>query len=483
MRKKLTTVIEITESHVKFLQTILLAGKINLMHCHVSGIMQHSDEEITQSISSSLSASKTRSHNIITVVPRRFVIQRHISLPSHDEEEIKKMVALQIVKQVPYPKEDIVVDHITLHKDAGGYAKVLVIAVHKEIVGRYLKIFQDAGLHLNILTLSSEGLLNLSLYRERRNRQKTGESNVVINVDSNHTEICFFNEGKLLFSRSINYGAKDLNSEHIDVFIEQIHLTVNAYQKEKISDMVSRITLFSPLKDIMFLKTRLESEYKIIIDAVNPLDEVSHRKEMLLPEALEKEGVSLTVGLGLGLADHRKMINLLPVEVSDTWKVKQKRREWMKAGLLSALIMALVMGIFYLSAYRKSQSVEQLAAMVEETDQKVSEVRERSNRLDILKEKLSPKETVMEIISALYAVTPRDISYRLVQLDEKRALTLQGMSENSADVNNLQQNLVQSPIFDNVTLQYATKRKMFRGVEVTDFKIICQVAVKSAEKK
>jgi len=483
MRKRANTIIEITESHIKCLQTRLTAGRLHLMHCHVTGIIQHSDEEITKTISSFLNLAKSQAQNIITVIPRRFVIQRHISLPSHDEEEIQKMVSLQIVKQVPYPKEDIVVDHITLQKVPNGYAKVLVVMVHKEVVGRYLKIFQDAGLHLNILTLSSEGLLNLSSHRERKNRLKTGPSLVVINVDSAHTEICFFDDGKLLFSRSINYGAKDLNPEHIQAFVEQIHLTMTAYQKENISDVFSKITLFSSIKEILFLKEKLEAEYKVPIEAINPLGEVFRRKDLLLPDALERGGASLAVGLGLGLTENRKMINLLPVEVSDTRKIKQKRREWVKAGLLSAVVAALLIGIFSLSAYKKSQYVDQIAALVEETEKKVAQIREQSKRMEVLEEKLAPKVPVLEIISELYDVTPVSVSYRLVQLDEKKALTLQGISENSPDVNNLQQSLVQSPIFDNVTLQYATKRKMFRGVEVTDFKITCQVSIQPAGKK
>lgn len=482
MKSRATTVIEITESHIKCLQTAMSAGKLSLLSCHVAGLTQHSDEEITASLAEFLSLSKIRPHNIIAVVPRRFVIQRHISLPSHQEEEIKKMVALQIIKQVPYPKDDIIVDHITLHKDPSGYAKVLVVAVHNEVVGRYLKIFRDAGLHLHILTLSSEGLLNLYGYQEHKGKQKIGASAVVINVDCLHTEICFFDAGKLLFSRSINYGAKDLNPQQIHAFVEQIHLTINAYQKENISDTISKITLFSALKEGDLLKAGLATEDKIPVDMVNPLTEVFCRKDVL-PAALEREGVSVAVGLGLALAEKRKMINLLPLEVSDSLKIKQKRREWAKIVSLSTLVSMLIIGIFVLSVHRKSQVVEHLAGLVRETEQKVSEIRERSKRWDILKEKLAAKVTVMKIISELYNVTPMSISYRSVQLDEKRALTLQGMSENSTDINNLQQSLVQSPLFDNVTLQYATKRKMFRGSEVTDFKITCQVAVKSAERK
>ena len=66
----------------------------------------------------------------------------------------------------------------------------------------------------------------------------------------------------------------------------------------------------------------------------------------------------------------------------------------------------------------------------------------------------------------------------MIYLDENRSLTLQGVSQLRAEINNLQKKLVQSPMFENVNLEYSTKRRAFRGVELTDFKITCTVARK-----
>ena len=476
MKSNFITSVEITDSHVKLLQATVSRDTTTITHCEVKEVTQPSDQELSKLLSIMVASAKIRPDNLIGVIPRRFAILRHILLPSHIDSEIEKMISLQVVKQVPYPKEDILLDYIIVNKESSGYAKVLVIAVHREVVGRYLKIFQDAGLNLNKLTLSSAGLLNWYIFQENKNRQKNIHPTVLINIDTHMTEICFCHQDKLLFSRSINSGAKDLTEEHIVAFLEGIGLTLTTYTKENIGEEILRIILISTMNEVDLLKKRLEAEYKLPVVILHPLGNVPQKKDFKLQDS-DRFGVSLAVGVGLIVGDLGKSINLIPLEVSDTKATQQRRQEWFKLAMLFILTSILTVSIFAVRAYKHSVHLRQLQKKIDETEPTVNKIKGKMKRLEFINERLNPGTSPIDVIQELYNLTPPEVSFSVLSLDENNSLLLQGVSETGIGVNVFQKNLTSSPLFKNVALQYVTKRKVFKG-ELTDFKITCQLAVK-----
>lgn len=74
------------------------------------------------------------------------------------------------------------------------------------------------------------------------------------------------------------------------------------------------------------------------------------------------------------------------------------------------------------------------------------------------------------LIHELNALMPQDVSLRLLHLEEGGRLSLQGYTVAGASISSFQASLVKSPLFKEVNLEYATKRKIF-NMELTDFKI------------
>ncbi|HOW35220.1 MAG TPA: pilus assembly protein PilM [Candidatus Omnitrophota bacterium] len=501
MGKNLLTSVEITDTHIKLVQAMVSHGGAVLTYCDVREIVQYSDAEVSRTIAVMAANGKVRASNLIGIIPRRFAILRHLTLPSHADEEIRKMINLQIIKQVPYPREDVILDHAVLAKESTGYSKVLVFAIHKEVVGRYLKIFNDAGLPIQRLTLSSVGLMRWFVFQQSRLRQKDTSPAVVINVDTLNTEICFCHNRKLLFSRSINFGARDLNEAGIANLIEEINLTVATYVKENIGENISRGLLVSSLSQIAILRERMEAENKALAsgaesgdnteaergrrlyavnpETLNPLTNIPQKKSFKKPIALEQAGVSLAVGLGLVLEKPEGLVNLIPSEVSSTRENRKRRQEWSRLIILLVGVVLLFMGTIAVKIYKNSMYLQQLQGKISEAEPAVREVKEKVRRLNFIKERFNPVATGIDIIYELYNLAPAEISFSMVHLGEDGTLDLQGTSETGSGVNALQRRLVNSSLFGNVTLQYATKRKIFKG-ELTDFKITCHL-VKAKE--
>ncbi len=473
----LMNIIEITDTHVKFLKGITKGGRTFFMFCDVREITQPTDAEVSKILSSIMSVYKIKREPCLGIIPRHLTILRHLSLPSHNIDELKKMIALQITSQVPYAKEDVVLDYTILDKEASGYSKVLVVVVHKDVVARYLKIFNNAKVNVLQLSLSS---LGISLWFERvQERVKPPESQaaVIVNIDSDHTEICFYFKKMMPFSRSVHFGARHLNEENFSSLLEEINLTLSTYSGENIGPQVEQMIVICELGQMEGFKPRLEGEYKIPVSILDAGDILKHNKNLKLSLLKQQSGVSLVVPMGFTSGETKDFVNLMPADVSQTQEVKQKHKDWFELGALAVLAFILGMGIFFVQIYNYTHYLKELQAIAGTLEPAVKRVEGRIRQIEFIQEKINPKVTTVDILHELYMLTPADIYYNLAHLEENGALTLQGISETGTGVNNLQKNLVTSPLFKEATLQYATKRKILKG-EVTDFKITCQIAPK-----
>ncbi len=474
MASKYITSVEITDLHIKVIEALGSEASATLTHCEVREIVQFTDQEISKTLEEIFSSKKIHTENIVLGVSRRFVMLRHLSLPSHIDAEIKKMVDLQAIRQMPYAREDVVLDYFVIDKEPSGYARVLAVIVHKDVLQRYLKIFTDAHLTLHKLTLSSSGLLGWYVYQTTKTKVKMAAAVAMINVDSVVSEFCFFYNQKLLFSRNLNFGAKDLTDEGIGGFLEEIQVTISAYQKENPGKDISRMLVSSSLSQAVLLKNKIEAELSISTDVVDPLSTIGKSKDLQLPISLYQKGVSLMLGVGLCLSKQDKLINLLPAEVSLSRETQYLKQEWVKLVVLVGIAGGLLVTGFGLQIYQKRSQLKTLEQKFTESRSKVDAIKRKMEQLDVIQKQFNDRVLMVDVIQELYRLTPRDITYTVIELGEENSLTLQGVASAGVGINVFQKSLVDSLFFENVNLQYATKRKVPEG-EITDFKIVCRM--------
>jgi len=143
MKKGISTVIEITNLHVKFYQFKNIRNERTMTSFDVKPIGDYTDEKIVEILIAMLRSKNIQAEELVFVVPRRLVILKQMRLPSKNEDEIKKMVELQLINKIPYSIEDISYHCTLLVEDSTDYSQVLVIIMHKEVSDRYLKIFSN----------------------------------------------------------------------------------------------------------------------------------------------------------------------------------------------------------------------------------------------------------------------------------------------------------------------------------------------------
>jgi hypothetical protein len=226
------------------------------------------------------------------------------------------------------------------------------------------------------------------------------------------------------------------------------------------------------------LRDKLQAEYKVGVICTDPFEKILQKKEQKIPK--DFKGASLAVGIGAALHSAKKVLDLLPREESSRRENVKKKQEWVKCALLFGLVVLSLICVFAVKAIQNTTYLGQIQKEIKASQKRVEAINLTTKKLEFIKERLSPQVSAIDIIRELYSLTPEQLSFSVLYLDENGGFAIQGIADESSAVNIFQKNLVGSPYFKDVTLQYATKRKIFKG-ELTDFKITCTLTKEVAQ--
>lgn len=478
MKKNIFTVIEITDTHLKLLQARMVKGERLATRCEIKAFAKFTDEEMVEMITELASSKSVPAESLIVAIPRRQALVHQLTLPSHEDAEIRKMIGFQIIQKAPYSKEDLIIDYIPLEKSADGYTKALIVAVHNDVAFRYVRIFREAGINPNIFTVSSLGLVSWYYTQVPHSSANERETVAVLNIDLNHAELCFLRLKKLLYARHLNYGARDLEQEQIPGFLKQLELTFSSYHKESMGPEVSKVVVATPLKEkVKGLTEPLRERLKVPIEVQSPLEHLQKERSFQVPKGVDEERISIAVGLGLLAVEGKSDINLLPQEVHDSARSQMRKREWTKSSILVVITCLLGFFIFQVDHMKESQYLEILNEKIDLTQPRVKEAEQKMKALRFLLEEFQGRILVVDIMEEFYKLIPEEMTLNSLSLSEKDHLIIQGQAQTLTLVNAFQDKLVRSPLFNEVTPQYATKKKRFRE-EYIEFKITCRINLK-----
>jgi Tfp pilus assembly PilM family ATPase len=475
MYKGIIAVLEITQTHVKLVIARRDPRGNVVISLKIRQISDTSNQAVSRTLEKLILDSKIKTQSFICIIPRNLAIVRNLRLPSQDPVEVENMLDFQIREHIPYSKEDIITDYLMVRKDAQGYSDVLLATVHRSVLERYINILDSIDITPDIFSLSSLGISKwYGLYLANLNKVSK-EVSLLVNIDSKVTDLCFCHGRNLVYSRSITFGLDDINNEKIEGFIEQLHLTLIAYRKQKFYPDISKIILITQSKKIETLIQKLKSEFSIPIEIVNPLENIIRSKRLSISNLADLKETSFTAILGFALGQTQEELNLLPEEIRKKQRAKSVKNELIVSGSFLLLAIFLAIASVWINIYKKEQYIKQLDTILKDIDPQVKAVEVTTKKLELIKEYLTTTTgSGIDIIYELYNILPTSMSLNVFNLDDKGNLTLQGVSTQMSDIFSFQSNLEKSDNFKNVEVKYASKRKTRKG-ELTDFRIICQV--------
>ncbi|QQS22805.1 type IV pilus assembly protein PilM [bacterium] len=157
--------------------------------------------------------SRATTKRCVVSLPNSAVFTSVIDMPKMTDEELESAIQFEAKKYIPLPFSEVTLSWSLISEDmANNTFKILLIAVPKQIRDIYIRIFQQAGLELEIIEIEALALIRALIKDQTKNY-------VIIDIGGKVTGINFIKQGLLQLTRNLNIGG--------DTITEKISQTLN----------------------------------------------------------------------------------------------------------------------------------------------------------------------------------------------------------------------------------------------------------------
>jgi general secretion pathway protein L len=365
---------------------------------------------------------------IVSSIPGRWFSQRTVHFPFSDRKRVEKALPFELEDSVPFPLEDVELDHLVLERSAAGPEKtketpVLGLMLPKTVLRRHLDLLASAGVDPQVIVPSPVGLYHLA-------KMVPVEGVALLIHDS---DLCMKNGNSVIAGRSFSGAQATAGIRHTIKSLETEHAVT-----------IEKVYLLSENEQV-----RME-----LVDlglAVEQLSPDFHGKKAADP-----------LSLGLALSEQvnfRK--GAFAYRLADVGQ-RNRRRTLIAAGALAAALAITNLGV---KLYLVQTSYGRLDREIREVfrqavpDAKVvaDPVRQLRTRLDEAKKKfgvLGSGSSALDVMKAVTEGIPKEIrvSFQEFLLETDR-LKLSGEAASFESVDKMKAELQKSPLFAEVVVQ------------------------------
>jgi len=191
-----------------------------------------------------MSEHRIRARRAFVSVPRQDALLNLLSLPAGTRDELAAMVHIQIAKDLPFAKDQTVIDFaVSPQIDNPTNLDVWVAAVRNSVIDFYRQVITSAGLRLERVSLrpyANLAALNAGV-------QQNGRT-LLVDIGPSMTEIDLLREGRLAYSRSAAVsipegGELAQGAPAMDSLLVEINRTIAAYRSTDAGARIDRIIL------------------------------------------------------------------------------------------------------------------------------------------------------------------------------------------------------------------------------------------------
>ncbi len=202
-----------------------------------------------------LGEHRIRCRRAIVDVPRQDTVLNRLSLPAGTMDELAAMVHLQIAKELPFSKDQAVIDFAVVPKDGATTWDVWVAAIRNNVLEYYRQVFAAAGLTLDRIGLRPYANVRLMQASEELTQGRV----VMVDIGPTMTEINILRDGQLMYTRAapvavpVEFGNGESGNGDastaiagdwpMDNLLIEVSRTIAAYRATDLGSMIDRILL------------------------------------------------------------------------------------------------------------------------------------------------------------------------------------------------------------------------------------------------
>ena len=467
--------VEIGNDWLKIAQKSPARGGGAVYRINLSKLAQIKDG-IAETIDDVFRSLKLDRRNVVAYIPRHLVTVRMLDLPATDPKEINDMINLQVGKQTPYSKEEIVSSHKIIEIGATGYSKVMLVIAARTIINERTDTLVKAGLDVKKVVISSEGVFSwFAASYPQYAKPDYPHGTALVDIDSNYSDFLVIRKGKMAFTRNIFIGANHLmqdSDEWRDRFVDELKRSLERYQSEEKNIKISKIFLSGAAMNIKGLDVVLSANMEMPVENTDQLKNIRVRDDIAALRSESFRFVSLTQLLGVSAADKEPQIDLTTGEQKVQRLMEIKRRQLTVMGILIVSIVTMLSFLCLTDVYNKNIYLAKLKRMVSKIGSDADDIEKMRALISLVEKRLDSRGSSIEVISEIYRITPKEIYLTDINIDEKQAIVLKGGGAAMSDVFKYVKTLEESHMFETVKTTYTTTKKD-RGTEFAEFEISC----------
>jgi Tfp pilus assembly PilM family ATPase/Tfp pilus assembly protein PilN len=472
-RFKTVIVVEIGNDWLKVVEGRVDAAGVSIAKSRFVKLSQIK-ESISDTISQIFKELKLDKQAVITYLPRNLVTVRLLELPSVNPEEISSIINLQIGKQTPYSKEEIVSSFRQIGSDRQDYTRVMLVIVRRNLIDERLDALSKAAINARDVTLSSEGVYSwFNTVHLPKLKIDNSQAVILIDIDSNYSDFIVIHNGNLRFSKNILIGANHLLEErenYLPKFIDELLHSRDAFHEESKTVKASKMFLSGAARGIKGLDIVLNQKLELPCQV---LDAVSGPQAQANPDFLNDENrrfISISPVLGILLKYKELEFDLLPNEKRIQKITEKKRKNLTVMGILFCAITMVLSILVLIYIYNKNNYLAQLKQEIIAIKGDSDEIVKMRLSVSLAQDLLNARGDSLNLLGEINKIIPKEVYLTSLEVERRKQAVLRGRAQAMSDVFKFITMLEKSPYFENVKNTFATTKKE-DNYEYTDFEI------------
>lgn len=401
---------------------------------------------------------------VTAIIPVQLVNIRMLEMPSTDPVEIRDMIDFQAAKQTPYSKDEIIFDYRLLGSAREGFTRVMLVIVQRSVLRQRYSIFEEAGIEVGRMTVSSEGLLACC------SRMGVSGAAAFLDVDSFFSELIIVSNGVPLFTRSILVGGNHLVDDFDKASARlsaEVKRSLEAFAAEAPEAETGGLMLSGAGVRIEGLADALSGALDVKVQVVDFLQKVRKTGDVSLSQPNYK-AVSLTAVAGAGMAPDELNFNLVPDSVRLRKSLVSKAKSLSSFGYLTIAAFAAI-SVYTTSriAYLEDR-LAKLKAEVARTKPIAEKVMEKQEIARLVRDRSNADFAAVNILSAVHSALPEGMMLSEITINsEENRITIKGSTESRREINDFTKALETTALFievkstGQITTDQETKKQIF----------------------
>ena len=398
---------------------------------------------------------KKKGLEVTAILNRSKVTMRKADLPSRDKAEIEQMLGLHIIKQVPYPKEEIIWGYQSLGFDGISNTRILLAIAHRDILRSIFNGFNSLNVPLDNILLSSQGVARFAQAAVRDNLSSQ-QPYLILDVDYNSSDLILVSKQQISSSVIISFGLEQLKQEeNRPKFSGELEQSLLGLRGELPANTPAQLFLCGTAASIENLDAYLGKELNL-------------KTQLVQVPVLRNASFSGILGFAGG--QKKEDISFTLPEVQLKKEMRLKLKQLLILGISAVYILTLLALIVFLNLSQRQTYRDRLNVKISALKEKSGPLLEISQKIDTINKYANPEDSVLNYLNELTSLCPDTITMTAFSWDAQKGAGIRGYAYQMQDIFNFVNILGNSRYFKGMQARSNRRRKVKNG-EVIDFDI------------